>query len=313
MKQKYRSSQRDSRLFWGKRIAIIAAVLLLVFVAFLMLGLLLKNRSEYLEKLQGETTEAPQSAPSVLNHGSAAAALKMNSASLLLNASTPQESVAQQIRSLPVQGYNGVAVLLTDLSGKLVYESEVLAAAARTSSSGISLSLLRTVASEASAISLRSTAVLSVGTYFSTNAENELSAAVDAALIRELEDAGFSEVILTNLPYSSLSDDALRAIRNYLSAVRQAAPQIDIGFAFLPEVYLDEESGMNINSLSLYADFLSLDVRPSVGSFSDETAALLQNEFTLHNLRALLSSSDVRAAQIRLALSNAGCASFTRV
>lgn len=312
MKQSY-VSRIEKKRFWVRRVVLILAILLLVAIATVMLGLLLKSRSELISTISQTPEETSAKQPSVMNHDNNTSSLHLNAGTIDIRSGTTAE-VKRQVDALPFAGYDSLSIQLTGADGKLLYASPSIAAVTRTDKTGVPMENIQTATTAATMRYLRSSAVISVGSFFTDTATAEAAASLDGLIVREIESLGFSEVILTDAPfYDEFTEEGFKLFRTYLSTLRRNAPSIDIGVAFLPAVYTNEASLKNLNMLSLYADFLALDVRQNKSTFAAEQATDLSQAYSLYSLRTLLTSGDVQAPAIRTALASAGCKNFQYV
>ena len=169
-----------------------------------------------------------------------------------------------------------------------------------------SLPALRDIVSSAKELGLRTSCIY--GTTPAVLGEGEdagMRLRIDRAVIGELSGAGFDEIVIDGLIGDEMTLDfgTLSAMIGYLASLRDAAGEVDLGVVLPARVYLDTPTASQIVTLEKYTDLLAIGV--SAADAADAETAYnevegncynLKGNFSVHNLRAIITSDNVQAA-----------------
>ena len=302
----------------------------LICTATVALGLLLKSRSDLIDdRLPAEDT-AEQTSPQTDDPGNTPSTgdkLSLQGVHLDLSGCADASEAVRLVRLLVAGGPNGVTFLLSDAGGSLLYASEVDVAVARGRGSGISMQVLLAAVGQANAEGLRTTALLTPGAFLSGAGSYETeSLAFDLALVREIRNLGFSELLLIDLPFGdTLSVEETQRLIGYLSGIKSAAGSMEIGCAFPSSYLTDAETASQLDRMLYYTDFYALDLRRELDA-ADRAASLdqtlnpenmleeslgilfasISSKTAEYNLRILFTAeTDVRRATVKKILASA--------
>ena len=309
---KYYTSKTENKRFWIKRVLILILILSITSVATVTVGLMLRSRSELMDKI-AEETPLPEQEDDIydqplFNHDSGADSLSLKGDTLVLSESMTADDAVRMVRTMATNGYNAISVTLSGDDGSLLYRSGAASALSRVPLSGPEMDVIRTAVAQARVEGMRSNAIFTPGAFLGGTAYREESLIFDLAILAEIEKMGFDEVILLGLLWDTdLDAEKTQTLITYLSAARRAVPELDIGVAFMPAVYRDALSLLQTDRLVLYADFLALDLRRGLKPVppSDPSQSFLTAEETLaayceelaspiasYHLRVLIAPAD---------------------
>ena len=263
---KYYTSKAENKRFWIRQILILIVILSITSVATVTVGLMLRSRSELMDKLEAETLPPRQedndyNTP-LFNNDSGADALSLSGDTLILSESMNSDDAVRAVRLMAQGGYTAVSLTLSADDGALLYRSGAAYAISRIPLGGPAMDVIRTAVAQARVEGMRSSAIFTPGTFLGGEAYREESLIFDLAILAEIREMGFDEVILTGLAWDTALDaEQAQTLISYLSTVRRAVPGLDIGVAFAPDVYRDALSLLQTDRLVLYADFLALELR----------------------------------------------------
>lgn len=233
------------------RIVFLSLLLLGILIGLAVLGNLLGERLKRAQSLLSlsvedytvqagkaesyEYTKAPEKRP-LSNKGGCLP--------LSLSAITDERSLRGTIDAAAEQK-NGISITVSDASGLYF----AIADAAD-----------NTALIPAARLADASSAAAAAGIPLSASVHTSYSAAKDAAVLSELAQYGFTEIILRGLTGSTLSEKQTYHLLLYLEEIRDAAPQTAVGIALSPSLFASAASAERLDTLAAYYDFLLLDL-----------------------------------------------------
>ena len=127
--------------------------------------------------------------------------------------------------------------------------------------------------------------------------EGDLLYAYESSLIAEIGASGIDEILLTGLP---VTVDTLEAVSDFLSEVRRQLPDsVQLAVAVPAALTLEAAGTVLIKQLSLYADTVALDLRglslAEGQTLADAAAGIFTDAslyFSKYNMRVLLPATD---------------------
>jgi hypothetical protein len=239
-------------------------------------------------------------------------------------------AVKNIINEMSAAGYSAVSIPLTDEDGSLLYNSAAVYTLARIKPNSLPENAAPDTAVIESAISAAAEAGLSSSAVMVSDLSKwkdtekvssivgEASVIVDCAILKELRAIGLDELIIRGYMSDNESTDEFALyvpyINAYITALRDAAPEVRIGVSLPPAVYRNIRFAPALESLAQYADVLAIDFSsenipadPSAAfdEISDTCASLI-GSFTLYNIRAILdgNSLSMRDTQLNALLVN---------
>lgn len=185
--------------------------------------------------------------------------------------------------------FDTVSVKITE-GGSLVYTSPAMLTLARVpaddplwSAADLSKGEMEAFASTVKGAGLRLSAVLEASVY-----EGKVLAENDSALVKELAEMGFDEVIITGL--GEITDK----LPSYLSAVSHET--VSVGVIFPMEDYLNQKNKGILRTVSQSGVLLCAELTVEEGDTAEKEAKALLSTFRstieTHNLRMVVTSSD---------------------
>jgi len=201
--------------------------------------------------------------------------------------------------ALYAESYDTLTFPLTDGDGRLIYESAAMSEMTRTQydENDEILLLLQNALALAEESSLRTCAVITplLGTLSVTNAST-----VDAAVLRELGEFGFDEVLFdfTEVIGSSLSTEEAGRVRTYLQECATLSDHaVKLGVLLTDSVYLDSSAAKEIEAVADAASFLGITFdltgqfyTDGVYTFIAEKVSSLLGKFGAYRMRVFMDS-----------------------
>lgn len=331
---KYYTSKTENKRFWIKRILILVLILSVTSVATVTVGLMLRSRSELMDKLAEETLPPLNNGEDydqpLFNNDSGADSLSLKGDTLLLTEAMSADDAVRLVRQMAIGGYNAVSFTLSADDGGLLYRSAAANTISRIPVSGPTMDVIRTAVAQARVEGMRSSAIFTPGAFLGGDVYREESLIFDLAILSEIDAMGFDEVILSSLRWDTALDaEKAQTLISYISTARRAVPELDIGVSFAPAVYQDSLSLLQTDRLVLYADFLALDLRlglkpvppldPSLPFPTAEETLIayceaLSAPLTSYHLRVLIAPADgVETALAESVFENLGIRNFQHI
>ncbi len=169
-----------------------------------------------------------------------------------------------------------------------------------------SLPAIRDIVTAAKGLDLRTSCIYgTVPQVLGDGEDAEMRLRIDLAVIGELSGAGFDEIVVGGLVDDGEKFDfeTLSSVIGYLASVRSVSGDTDIGVILPAEVYLDAPTASQIATLKNYTDLLAIEVSSGEASTAEEAYDSveenyynLKGNFSAHNLRAIITSSDGKTA-----------------
>ena len=209
--------------------------------------------------------------------------------------------------------YNAVSVRVTR-DGKLIYLSPAVMELSGMESPATpdekkdcaSLPALRDIVSSAKGLGLRTSCIYgTVPSVLGDGEDAKIRLRTDSAVIGELCDAGFDEIVIDGLigEEGTLDFATLSSVIEYLAALRGTSGEADLGVVLPARVYLDAPAAGQIATLEKYTDLLAIGVQTGDATSAEEaydaveeSCYNLKGNFSAHNLRAIITSTNVKAA-----------------
>ena len=209
-----------------------------------------------------------------------------------------KRSIADDVKTLSAH-FDTLSIDLMDKNGELIYESAAMCAISRIphGSESEAETLIRSALTEAKKNGMRSTAVI-VPMISETTVSG--AAAVDSALIGELSEMGFDEVLfdLTELTADDLNYDTASRIRTYVHECSSLTDNASkLGVALSADVFLNSSAAKQIQLIANAASFVAVkfdldEVYITTNAYnmvSDAVTSLLGN-FSVYNMRVIIDS-----------------------
>ena len=204
-------------------------------------------------------------------------------------------AVATAVEELMLGSREAVSLCLRDDAGEVYYRSAVAQNLTGQQAEGVDLSLLLPALRDAG---IYTSAMFGVTAFAASDTgEGDLLYAYESSLIAEIGMAGIDEILLTGLP---VTVDTLDAVSGFLGEVKRQLPDsVQLAVA-VPAALTQEAAGtVLIKQLSQYADTIALDLRElslSEGqSLADAAAGIFTDAslyFSKYNMRVLLPAAD---------------------
>ena len=206
--------------------------------------------------------------------------------------------IAADVRTLSSH-FDTLSINIVSDSGELIYESEAMCALSRIPYSGTdeTEALIKSALEAAKNNSMRTTAV-----FVPMVSETTISgaAAVDSALITELSEMGFDEVLLdlSGMFGDDITYDAASRVRTYVHECSSLTNDTcKIGVALSADVFLNSADAKQIQLIANAASFIAVkfdldEVYITTEAYdmaSDAVTSLLGN-FSVYNMRVIIDS-----------------------
>lgn len=303
--KRYYSNYKGSKHKWIKKVLIVLGVCAAAFVFSILLGTHLKNSLENApintEPLETEDSSVSSADSNVYD------SLKSRSKTLpssvyggciditASDAATEFDSVFGE--------YGSISFPVSDSNGKISYGSD---AVAEISKSAVNASLMRTdvIRSALSSHSGYSSAVYRSDSD-AVNGDG-ISREIDCAVVAELEEMGFDDVIITGtLDDGTLDSDTVKKLLAYVMALRDSSKDIMIGVEIPLSILTDPECAPQTVLLSEHIDFLAVDLTSAAdnddpAAYLRTTADSIRGSFSAYKLRALIDGGEKASAEASL-------------
>lgn len=275
------------------RILIIVISAVVIFGLSLLLGYYLRTQVDTMPKrgdLPAEMLSGQLPADT-----SDASKISIMAPDLPLDGIPDAAAVAAAVEELVLGSREAVSLCLRDDAGEVYYRSAVAQNLTGQQPDGVDLSLLLPALRDAD---IYTSAMFGVTAFTAPGTgEGDLLYAYESSLIAEIGSAGIDEILLTGLP---VTVDTLDAVSDFLGEVRRQLPDsVQLAVA-IPAALTREAAGtVLIKQLSLYADTIALDLRDlslsEEETLADAAAELFTDAslyFSKYNMRVLLPAAD---------------------
>ena len=204
-------------------------------------------------------------------------------------------SIDAAVEALTLGSREAVSLCLRDAAGEVHFRSTVAQGLTGQAPAGLDLAMLVPALREAG---IYCSAVFAVTSFAEPDAvSHELQRAYEVSLAAEIGAAGVDELLLTGLP---VTVDTLDAVTAYLDAIAAQLPEtVQLAIAVPPELVEGASGTVLSKQLSQYADTIALDLRgvaPAAGqSLAEATSAILADAslyFSKYNMRVLLPATE---------------------
>ncbi len=204
-------------------------------------------------------------------------------------------AVAAAVENLVLDSREAVSICLRDDAGEVYYRSSVAKNLTGQQAEGVDLALLIPALRNAN---IYTSAMFGVTAFASPGTgEGDLLYAYESSLIAEIGASGVDEILLTGLP---VTVDTLDAVSAFLGETRRQLPDgVQLAVAVPAALTAEAAGSVLIKQLSQYADTIALDLRGLTAaegqSPADAAAAIFTDAslyFSKYNMRVLLPVAD---------------------
>ena len=294
-KSQSRMKSNRKRVIWNVVIIIILIAACAVFALFL--GNHLKNKldtsgvsEEPVEEIipSHETSEpAPEDRIDLVKNNRAEGEMSAIYGYLDIDGAPDVSGAEHFVSALSGSGYGGFVFCVRNSQGKYAYASRAVSDLRRTAmpSGVIPYANLGAAIATASSLGMRSCAYIDLTDTFSAylysdDTSGQVGYDLDRAVIKELAELGFSEIILDGLVTGgSLTVDYATSLYGFVSEIRTNCPGTDIGLVINEDILADHESTAALELVFRFVDHFALDLRNGE-EYTPEAVASLVDKFS---------------------------------
>ena len=195
--------------------------------------------------------------------------------------------VERFVSALSESGYGGIVFCVRNSQGKYAYASRAVSDLTGTviPSGVIPYTHLGAALATASSLGMRSCAYVglrdSLSAYmYSDDSSGQVGYELDRAVIKELAELGFSEIILDGfVTGETLTVDYATSLYGWISEIRANCPGTDIGLVINEDILADHESTAALELVFRFVDRFALDLRDGE-TYTMEALASLVDRFS---------------------------------
>jgi hypothetical protein len=285
--------RKQARRRATSRILIIAVSAVIIFLFSLGLGNYLREQVAALpprEDLPSELLTGQLPADT-----SDASMVSIMASNLPLAPLSDEAAVRAAVEELTLGSREAVSLCLRDRTGEVRFRSAVAEELTGQTSVGLDLNLLIPALKAAR---IYSSAVFSAASFTQVDTVSQgLQRAFEISLVAEIGASGVDELLITDLP---ITVDTLDAVTDYLAEIAAQLPEaVQLAVAVPPEMVAGASGTVLSKQLSQHAGTLALDLRdltPAEGqSYTDAVSAALTDAslyFSKYNMRVLIPDTD---------------------
>ncbi|MBQ7646122.1 MAG: hypothetical protein IJS94_02520, partial [Clostridia bacterium] len=140
------------------------------------------------------------------------------------------DGAGKLVGTLHENGYTGIVFCVRNANGKYAYASPAVAELTKTepTSGTVPYDVLSRAVVAATSLGMRSTAYIDLGDHLAAAASGDVGAAIDRAVLKELSQTGFSQIIIDGVTRGhDFTIDFAKELYNLISAVRSDCPGTD--------------------------------------------------------------------------------------
>lgn len=301
---KYYKSYTAKKFKMPRRIVFFALIAVLIFVAAVITGNILKRRVD-----NNDIDTTPVTEPvtdTSKNEGGEEESVThdtvlsgVNAAFLDLSTAKDAQGARAAVRKVYDGGYNAVLFKAYDDAVMLKYASPAAQSASGITASDalVPYSVLREAAGAAYSYGLRCVAAV----------HKDIKLLPEVAY--ELADAGFDEILLLGFEgVESLSTNSTDEIVQCISSLRKGS--VCVGVCLGADIYLGAQNSPYIEKLYKKAEYLAIDMTGFGADSAADMAKKIQGSFSAYMLRPVLDGSNAEgAAAVKAALTSSGVSS----
>jgi len=212
-----------------------------------------------------------------------------------------EESVQGFVNAMKDNGYTGIVFNVRGKDGNYAFASKAASGLSRVTEPGgvPSYDFLNDAVNTASTLGMRSAAYIDLGDIFSSGERERVGQTIDRAVIKELSDMGFSEIIFDGITEDrDFTIDFSKQLYSYVSALREECPGTDFALVIDPAILENPEKTPPLEVAFRFIDLFALDLTNKEVYTPEKISEMLDKfsgSFSAYSLLTLLDGSDIES------------------